>query len=134
MLKICSYPSCNVPVEIEHFDRQSPRCNAHPLEAKPKKLYAHHHDEAGKNIYHSWQWKKLRKLKASKDPLCEHCKRYGIYEPLAVVDHVKELADGGEPYDINNLQSLCHSCHNRKTAVERRKRESTSEFGSMNDF
>jgi 5-methylcytosine-specific restriction endonuclease McrA len=25
---------------------------------------------------------------------------------------------GGEPYDLDNLQSLCHRCHRRKTMAE----------------
>lgn len=31
------------------------------------------------------------------------------------VDHIKALADGGEPYDEANLRSLCHPCHSRIT-------------------
>jgi 5-methylcytosine-specific restriction protein A len=133
MRKICSYSGCNTPVESVDFDRSSPRCTLHPMKAKPKKVYEHHH-VSGKNIYHGYRWKKLRKLKASINPLCEHCYMYNIITALAVVDHVIELEDGGEPYDINNLQSLCHSCHNRKTIVERKKRDNKSEFKSLSDF
>lgn len=48
--------------------------------------------------------------------------REGRTEPAVIVDHVKEIADGGDPYDWDNLQSLCLPCHNRKTAAERRRR------------
>jgi len=39
--------------------------------------------------------------------------------PATVVDHI-EPHKGDEElfYDINNLQSLCKSCHDRKTAKE----------------
>ena len=33
-------------------------------------------------------------------------------------DHVRPLADGGDPYDMDNLQSLCRTCHRAKTAGE----------------
>jgi 5-methylcytosine-specific restriction protein A len=133
MRKICSYSGCNAAVEVEHFDRSSPRCSLHPMQAKIKKVYAHHH-VAGKNVYHTYKWKKLRKQKASINPICEHCLMYGIIVPLAVVDHVIELEDDGPIYDIDNLQSLCHACHNRKTNIERKKRENKSEFRSVRDF
>ena len=133
MKKICSYPGCNTPVEVDHFDRSSPRCPLHPVTHVPKKRYDHHYHN-GKNIYYSNRWKKLRQSYAEKNPLCEHCLKHDILEPMAVVDHIKELEDGGDPYDYDNLQSLCHSCHNRKTAKERKKRNKSNGFGSLNDF
>ncbi len=41
----------------------------------------------------------------------------------SVVDHVVPIKDGGERFDAANLQALCVSCHNRKTATERARRE-----------
>ena len=38
--------------------------------------------------------------------------------PARVVDHVVPVKDGGARYLANNLQALCVSCHNRKTARE----------------
>jgi 5-methylcytosine-specific restriction protein A len=35
------------------------------------------------------------------------------------LDHIKPIRLGGEMYDIENLQSLCKSCHGRKSAKER---------------
>ncbi|WP_394340481.1 HNH endonuclease [Marinifilum flexuosum] len=29
------------------------------------------------------------------------------------------IEDGGEKLDWDNLQSMCHKCHNRKSAKER---------------
>jgi len=34
------------------------------------------------------------------------------------VDHWVPLAQGGAPFDEDNLVSLCHSHHSRKTALE----------------
>lgn len=133
MRKICSYPGCNTPVEVDDFDRSSPRCPAHPATHTPKKRYSHHYHN-GKNIYHGYKWKKLRQAYIEHQPICEHCLRFDIYEPANMVDHVKEVKDGGEPYDWNNLQSLCWSCHRRKTAAEAKKRNNSGEFKSLSDF
>ncbi len=32
-------------------------------------------------------------------------------------DHIKEIADGGDQWDINNLQTLCYKCHKQKTSL-----------------
>ena len=131
MRRLCTYPGCNVAVDVSEFDRSSPRCNQHPTTHVPKKRYAHHYHQ-GKQIYNSNQWKKLRRIYADQQPLCEHCLKFDIITPLAVVDHVVEIEDGGEPFDINSLQSLCHSCHNKKTGVERKKRKKKGK--SLSDF
>lgn len=36
------------------------------------------------------------------------------------VDHIVPLAQGGEPYALGNLQSLCRACHHHKTQQEQR--------------
>ena len=51
------------------------------------------------------------------------------------VDHICEQADGGSNY-LENLQTLCKSCHHKKTAESRRARrnsaDSDSESGKHN--
>jgi HNH endonuclease. len=34
------------------------------------------------------------------------------------VDHIQPIRLGGEVYDLDNLQTLCKSCHNRKSGKE----------------
>jgi 5-methylcytosine-specific restriction endonuclease McrA len=41
------------------------------------------------------------------------------------VDHITPLADGGAPFDHENLQPLCASCHNRKSAMELAQKKRT---------
>lgn len=48
------------------------------------------------------------------------CERCGRYAPLQV-DHIVPLRDGGAN-TRQNLQALCHECHARKTAADRRRR------------
>lgn len=41
----------------------------------------------------------------------------GVHTPAKHVDHVVPVARGGAELDASNLQSLCHPCHSRKTAL-----------------
>ncbi|MFD9551728.1 HNH endonuclease signature motif containing protein [Nocardia salmonicida] len=61
------------------------------------------------------KWRELREAKLASDPICEAsgCTRLAIE-----VDHVEPVGTGGERYDPSNLQSLCHTCHQAKTAQE----------------
>jgi 5-methylcytosine-specific restriction enzyme A len=38
------------------------------------------------------------------------------------LDHIKEITDGGAPFDPANLMLRCRSCHKVKTNAARRKR------------
>jgi 5-methylcytosine-specific restriction endonuclease McrA len=41
------------------------------------------------------------------------------------VDHIEPIADGGHPFDLGNLQTLCSRCHHQKTAEENSNRTPT---------
>jgi 5-methylcytosine-specific restriction protein A len=43
-------------------------------------------------------------------------------EHRVYADHVVELRDGGQPFDLNNGQCLCASHHERKTMMARTRR------------
>ena len=73
-------------------------------------------------FYGRSNWKKLRSAYIAKSPLCEHCMLLDRVTPASMVDHIVERRDGGSDYDMDNLQSLCHRCHARKTKAERDKR------------
>lgn len=65
-------------------------------------------------MYHSAQWKKTRKDFLETHPYCVCCG-----SPATVVDHIK--AHKGNDKDFNNilnLQSMCASCHSKKTLFE----------------
>lgn len=65
-------------------------------------------------------WRKARELAlALGNHRCAHCGRKGC---TLYVDHIRELADGGEPYAQTNLEPLCGACHTRKTARARAAR------------
>ncbi len=71
-----------------------------------------------RQIYNSIAWRSLRNYKIQLNPLCEECERKGLTEPGREIDHIKAIKDGGQNLNINNLQTLCKSCHASKSAKE----------------
>jgi len=69
-------------------------------------------------FYSSKRWRSTRKRKLELNPLCEDCATLGLIEAANHVDHVQAISDGGEPFDLSNLRSLCVSCHSRKTVYK----------------
>lgn len=125
--KLCTYVGCRTIVEHNN-DGSSPRCPLHPVKSKTsqedrQRKYEHHYDEKGRNIYSTYRWKKLRKQKVTLNPICEHCEEHGIAKSVEEVDHIIEIEDGGEIWDINNLQSLCKQCHINKTNKSKANRK-----------
>tara|TARA_R100000655_G_scaffold31221_1_gene62651 strand:- start:76 stop:414 length:339 start_codon:yes stop_codon:yes gene_type:complete len=80
-------------------------------------------------IYNSNRWRKLRSWFIKRNPLCVICNKNNISTAARVVDHIKEIADGGSVWSASNLQSLCDRCHRVKTAkaVNRRKYKKNKE-------
>jgi 5-methylcytosine-specific restriction enzyme A len=70
-------------------------------------------------IYNSRRWRHLRQLHLADHPLCTVCAVLGKTEPARVVDHIKPINRGGQPWDRNNLQSLCDHHHAQKSGRER---------------
>ena len=72
-----------------------------------------------RKIYDSSKWRNgVRVLKLKTTPYCEICLENDILTEAKEVDHIKPISEGGEPFDIDNLQALCTSCHAKKSAKE----------------
>ncbi len=68
-------------------------------------------------VYARKPWIKLRNAYRGENPLCEHCLKRGKTVPMSVVDHILDADNYPElMYDWLNLQSLCDTCHQIKTA------------------
>ena len=63
---------------------------------------------------YGYQWRQLRKLVFARSPLCVRCAA-----PATDVDHIVAKSHGGTD-SLDNLQTLCHSCHALKTWHEDR--------------
>lgn len=66
-----------------------------------------------------WEGIRERILKRDKG-LCQDHLKQGVAKSASCVDHITPKAHGGTDAD-SNLQSLCWSCHARKTARDRIK-------------
>ena len=84
---------------------------------KLKRKFGDHRRGSASSRGYDRNWQRLRKLVLHSEPLCRECKRQGRLTPATEVDHIVPLAAGGTN-DFENVQSLCHECHSRKTATE----------------
>ena len=73
----------------------------------------------GSNPYKSRKYQAIRKQAIERDRgLCRECFKKGVIKPFNDVDHINNIAQGGDFYDVNNLQLLCTECHRIKTSKE----------------
>lgn len=71
-------------------------------------------------LYHTYRWREMRVAQLTAHPFCRACAEVGIRRRAEDVDHiVPHKGDKKIFFDAGNLQSLCHSCHSRKTMAER---------------
>ena len=75
---------------------------------------------ASRDFLNSAVWQRLRRLKLQQQPECEHCSQSKPQPvPATDVDHILPRHSHPElALVLSNLQSLCHSCHSKKTARE----------------
>ncbi|WP_115340543.1 HNH endonuclease [Staphylococcus saprophyticus] len=67
-------------------------------------------------FYNSTQWRKLRQQVLMRDNyLCQHCLDEGVVnDKNLIVHHIVELKDDwSKRLDMENLEAVCFSCHNK---------------------
>jgi hypothetical protein len=74
---------------------------------------------ARKRLYDSKEWEQLRDLARVHDPFCVDCKAEGRLVPWTDLDHIVDIADGGEPLSLDNVAGRCKPHHSAKTARTR---------------
>ena len=57
------------------------------------------------------RWKKVRNIYIKAHPLCEECIKENRFIKATVVHHKLPIENGGDKYDLSNLESLCQSHH-----------------------
>ena len=68
--------------------------------------------------YNTAHWQQVRRLKLQAQPLCEVCLKIKRLEVATAVDHIISIKAGGDPFPtLDQLQSLCERCHNRKSRI-----------------
>lgn len=96
-VKLCSAPRC------PEYATYRGKCRGHARDRERQT------NRAGKAIYNTAKWRHTRKAVLSREPLCP------CGEIAVDVHHKVDLADGGAPYDLENLEGLCHACHSKET-------------------
>lgn len=124
---ICNYPSCGIKTKGRYCERHK-EFDTSFANKKTDKWYNYPIWKGNPNKPIG-QRGGLRELQLKKQPYCEHCKNEGVYKDVTnggVVDHikpfrsVKDLKEQWQLFiDTDNHQTLCSSCHNKKTATER---------------
>lgn len=109
--RICKdyYCSIHKPI-IEKQKQEREKKVSKTLFKNTKRRYSGEYN----NLYHSAMWKALRKNHLIAFPRCAICNA-----PATVVDHIQAHKGNLNLFmEANNLQSLCKSCHTRKTLWE----------------
>ncbi len=72
-------------------------------------------------LYNSTRWRKTSKAGLKAEPLCRKCAKEGRVKAGRLRDHIVPYNEGGDFWDTDNHQTLCDSCHNKKSASESHK-------------
>jgi len=90
----------------------NPHCpNLRPCPDHPIKDYKRTRPKTASRGY-GGAWQRYRVIYLANNPVCS------CGAMAKVVDHIQPVNQGGGFWDENNHQSMCKSCHNRKSARE----------------
>jgi len=101
-LRPCRYPGCPSLV-IDGY------CEDHVPLPRRKQDYQRLYDR---------RWQRRRAQWLSTHPWCEECMKQGIYTPATEVHHLIPHRGNIDLFLGSPLESLCKSCHSRKTNKE----------------
>lgn len=105
-LKPCNYQRCAALTKGTYCDKH--------MTARHTNYNRFQRSADEKKFYSGVVWKRIRALVLRDDPWCQ---TPGCNELASEVDHIIPLKAGGTN-ERDNLQSLCSTCHSRKTARE----------------
>lgn len=105
-----SYPGCPKLVEGQYCDKHKKLTDS--------QYNKYGRDEFTKSFYKTPEWRYARKKQLDTYPFCVECLKEGKRTKATMVDHIVPIKQGGERFAPSNLQSLCWSCHSRKSVKE----------------
>lgn len=108
VLRPCAYKGCGNLVESGY-------CEVHRAMAAAA---APEHHREWQHLYNSARWRKIRARQMRREPWCAECLKRGVFTPSTDVDHITPHRGDIVLFFRGPLQSLCHSCHAKKTAME----------------
>lgn len=108
LLRPCRYPGCCTLVPSGYCDRHRPKSHSRSETA-----------QSWRWMYGTSAWSALRAAQLLREPFCRACAQRGVRTRATDVDHIRDhKGDWARFTDPDNLQSLCHRCHSRKTVAE----------------
>lgn len=115
-LRPCRYPGCCILTRDAY-------CAAHQPAMKKQADSRSEQSKTWRWMYKTDAWtKRLRPNQLAREPWCAECDKIGLRVRATDVDHIVDHKGNPELfYDPGNLQSLCHSCHSRKTIEDLQK-------------
>ena len=99
-----------------------------------KRGYSKRYNKKTDPFYSSQAWQLKRRSYSKRFPLCQVCKFKGRIKQKNLVDHIREIKDGGSALDDDNLMSMCNQCHAVKTAMMVKARLSGGIEGVVNTY
>ena len=112
----CRFPGCAAVLATAGY------CDQHRVAVHRDYGRARRWFDAEVGFYQSARWRTVRAAFLREHPLCRVCAAFGRVVAAVVVDHVVPVKDGGARFDTGNLQALCISDHNAKSARETARR------------
>lgn len=115
-LRPCRHPGCCELVSDGYCDQHRPAARGQRGEES----------KSWRWMYATVKWRnELRPGQLMREPFCRACAQRGLRVRATDVDHVVDhRGDWARFCDESNLESLCHSCHSRKTATEMARKRS----------
>lgn len=106
-MRMCKAPGC-MKLTADGY------CPDHKPKKERKTSAAWHH------LYTNprYGWKRRRDAQLAREPFCCECAKHGLRVLATDADHVLPHYGNLELFLHGKLQSLCHSCHSRKTMAE----------------
>ena len=106
-LRKCKHPGCRQLVAAGYCEEHRPKAvrqesaEWHYLYTDPR-----------------YGWKERRADQLILEPFCRECAKFGRRVMATDVDHIEPHRGNVQKFTQGPLQSLCHSCHSRKTMQE----------------
>jgi 5-methylcytosine-specific restriction protein A len=110
---ICAKPGCS-ELTLSRYCQKHEYLSVSQDEKDKRAEYDRGRGSASSRGYDS-RWRGVRLAKLKQDPLCEDCRGIGLTVLATDVDHIDGNVSNLSP---DNLRSLCHACHSRKTIRE----------------
>lgn len=121
-MNICNHRACNkrIPFRDQYCEEHQEQKSTENYQRDVKKQYK---CREWKHLYDTRAWKTRRRKQLTKQPLCESCLAEGRTTLATVADHIQDHKGDTVLFYDGELQSLCASCHSKKTIREQQERK-----------